>query len=158
MACERVADVLQANSRGAALDPQRQDAVGESMAADEGSGEVAEGAGAAEVRPRHGAALGEGGAVAGVALEGLAAAVEAQGEAGGDVGGERGDDEERLEGEVLVVGPGEEEVGVAGRDGAGGEGYQGGVGDVGGGEDGEGVGRVFLDAGYWRWVSKSSQR
>lgn len=65
------------------------------------------------------------------------------------MGGEGEDDEEGLEGEVLVVRAGEEEVVVAGGDGAGCEGYQGGVGEVGGGEDGEGVGRVFLDAGYW---------
>lgn len=58
-------------------------------------------------------------------------------------------DEERLGHRGLVDLAGEEDVGLGGGDGAGEEGDEGGVGEVDAGEDGEGVGRVALDARYW---------
>ena len=64
-------------------------------------------------------------------------------------------DEEGFEGERLVVGSGEEEVGFRGWDGARYEGYYGGVGYVESGVDSEDVGGVALEACDCRFVSYS---
>ena len=70
----------------------------------------------AELRPRDLASFVVARAGAAVTQHGLAPVVDAQCDAGEDVGGDRGGEEERLEREGLVVGPGEEEVGFRGRD------------------------------------------
>ena len=85
-----------------------------------------------------------------IALQRFAPAVEAQCDAGGDVCGEREDDEEGLGDGGLVVWASEEERAVCRGYGAREERDEGGVGDVEGGEDCEGVGRVFLGAGYYQ--------
>lgn len=59
---------------------------------------------------------------------GLPAAVDPQGDAAEGVQGDGGEEEGFFERRGLVVGPGEEEVGVGGVEGAGEEGDQGGVG------------------------------
>ena len=66
----------------------------------------------ADLRPGDLAPLGVGGGfVAAVAKDGLAAVVDSQCDAGEDVRGGRGEEEEGFEGEGLVVWAGEEEVG-----------------------------------------------
>jgi hypothetical protein len=55
-------------------------------------------------------------------------------------------DEEWLEGKGLVVGPGQEEIFIAGGYGTGVEGYERCVGNVEGGEDREGIRGVALDS------------
>ena len=89
----------------------------------------------------------------------VGAAEEADGGAGADVGEEGEGDEEGLGEGCLVDLAGEEQVGFGGEDGARGEGDDGGCGEVEGAEDGEGVGGVALDAGYWGggrlvWLSR----
>lgn len=76
-----MAHVLETDAGGGAFDPPGEGAVDEGVAGDEEGGGVAEGGGAAELGPGDGAALVERGAIAGVALGGLAAAVAAQGQA-----------------------------------------------------------------------------
>lgn len=124
----------------------REDARGPDVEAGERHKGIAQGARPAQARP--GNRLPVGGGFGAVALEGLAAAVEAQGDARGDVGGEGQGDEQRLGDGGLVVGPGEEEVAVGLWDGAREKRDEGGIRDVEGGEDGEGVRRVLLDAGH----------
>lgn len=102
--------ILQPHPGTAPLHPQRQHAVHEGVARDERHEDVAQRACAAELRPREQAAVGA--AFGAVVQGGLAAAVQAQEEAGSDVGEERGEDEEGFGEGRLVVGPGEEEVGV----------------------------------------------
>lgn len=103
--------ILQSDAGAPALDPQRQHAVHKRVAEDERQQEVAEGGGAAERGPPVPIAMG---AVVGraVAEARLAAAVEAQREAGDDVCGEREGDDEGLGEGGLVVRACEEEVGV----------------------------------------------
>lgn len=76
-------------------------------------------------------------------------AQETDGEARGYVGQDGQPDEEGFRQTGLVELAGHEEEGLGVRDGAVDERYQGGVGEVQAGEQGEGVARVALDAGYW---------
>lgn len=80
-------------------------------------------------------------------VQAQAAAVDAQADAGEDVGCQRGEDEDGFEGRGvgLVVGASEEEVGVGAVEVAGDEGEEGGVGEVEAEEEEEGVGGVFLE-------------
>ena len=79
-----------------------------------------------------------------VATRGVEAPVEAEGNAGEDVGGEGEEDEGGLEVGGLVVGAGEEEEAVGLGQGEGGERDEGGVGVVEEEVGGEGEGGVFL--------------
>jgi hypothetical protein len=147
MRCERETD-----ARTAALMDERENAVDVCVAAEERNEGEPSGLRPVEAGPDAQAAAGarERREVReAVAAEGGVAAVEAQAEAGEDVDGEGGEDEEGLEEGGLVVGACEEEEAVGGGDGAREEGEEGGVGEVEGGEEGEGVGGVFLEAGYW---------
>jgi len=144
--CERETD-----ARTAALVDERENAIDVDMAAEEGNEGEPGGLRPVEAWPdaQAPAGAGQGREVReAVAPESGVAAVEAQAEAGEDVHGEGGEDEEGLEEGRLVVGPREEEEAVGGGDGAREEGEEGGVGEVEGAEEGEGVGGVFLEAGY----------
>lgn len=102
--------------------------------------------------PRHGDVAERdrnGGSVTAVALEVLGAPDESQDDAGADVREDGQADEEGFGDRGLVDLAGEEEVGFGGGDGARDERDEGGRGEVEGCEDGEGVGGVALNAGYW---------
>jgi hypothetical protein len=85
-----------------------------------------------------------------VSAQRLPSAVESERDAGAHVREEGDGYEEGFCEAGLVVWPCEEEVAVAFGDGSGEEGYKRRIGDVEGGEDGKGVGGVFLDARNWR--------
>lgn len=118
---EPMRHILQSNAGTPALDPQRQHAIDEGMAQGEWQQNIAQGRGAAERRPPFASVAGRGASAAlggAVAEAGLAATVEAEREAGDDVGGEGQGDDQRLGERGLVVGPREEEVGVRRGEGA----------------------------------------
>lgn len=97
-----------------------------------------------EFGPGDTAALGAG--LGAVAADVEPAPVQAEGQAGEEVRGQRGEDQEGLEQRRLVVRSRQEEVGVRAVQVAPGEqGKEGGVGQVQGEEEGEGVGGVFLE-------------
>ena len=80
-----------------------------------------------------------------MAADGLPAVVDAQRDAGEDVRGGGGEDEEGFEWEGLVVGACEEEVSFGLGDGLGEEGEEGCVGEVGEEVEGWWEGGVFLE-------------
>ena len=108
---EAVAHVAEPDATAATLDLERQDPVDEDVARQQRRKRVAERALAAEARPRDAAPLRVGGVLAAMAADVLRAVVDAQGDAGEDVRGEREAKEERLERERLIVGARQEEVG-----------------------------------------------
>lgn len=137
-----VRNVRQSNVRTVPLHSQRQSAVDKHV----------RGHRPGEAIPRHGNVAerdGDGGGVAAVALEVLRAPDEAEGDAGADVREDGQADEEGFGERGLVDLAREEEVGFGGGDGARDERDERGRGEVEGCEDGEGVGGVALDAGYW---------
>lgn len=143
-----VAYVRQRDQTAIAMHVHGQDTSGPDVEGGEWEEGIAEQTGAAEGGPGDGALVSA--RLGAIALQSLAAAVQAQCHAAGDVGEERKRNDERLCQGGLVVRPCEEEVAIRLGDGAGCEGDQGCVCDVEGGEDAEGVGRVLLDACHCR--------
>ena len=150
-----MADVRQAYHGIVAVHVGRENSGGPDVKAGQRDQSISQSAGGAQSRPRDGLPVAL--CLGAIALQGLVSAVEAQSNAGGDVGDEREGDEQGLGQGGLVVGAGEEEVAVALGHGSGEQRYYGRVCHVEGSEDGEGVRGVALDAGDWARVSRGGR-